>query len=133
MEYPVTKEVLSPLNHVQYRGHTVKIKELHEYELIIQYSDATLLPVLYDNIQPIRTVSNVLISAGLTLQSSSKILNHTKEIYELNVLGKRYLITGMIFEDHNIWRFDMFLSFHYFHQLQNICRLVNPTFDLKLF
>ena len=128
----ISSNTLSIGNYVIFNGHTVKVKGLQTDELLVEFSDGTLLPVTYITVRPVDTLSHVLVSAGLKLQSSEEILSHTKEVYSIDILGKKYLITGLLLKDSTIWKFDNFISFHYFHQLQNICRLVNENFELVL-
>ena len=133
MTYSITPNVLSVGNHLKFNNHIIKITEIQKENLIIEFQDGTRLYSPYSDVKGINTESSVLSSLGLTKISSKKILLHTQDIFEIDIKGKKYFLKGLIFDDSIIWRFDNFLSFHYIHQLQNICSLVNPEYELKFF
>ena len=129
----INSKILSIGHQVKYNGNIVKIAQLQEDNATIAYPDGTKLLVKYNDLSGIVAGSNVLLQIGCKHISTNKYPLHQKEMYIIDVLGKKYLIHVLTHDDSGIiCRFDFFISFHYFHELQSIVGLVNPEMNLEL-
>jgi len=119
-------------NNVYYNNHYVKLLELYKDKCLIQYQDGTQLYVSYNEIKPIVLEDKVLKDWGSKVVTERVYEFHKMRSYEVNVRGKIYFLKGYIYADNSIWHFNT-MSLHYFHQLQNLCKIINPEYDPGLF
>jgi hypothetical protein len=126
-------------NYILLSGHHVKIKELYQDGLRVEYPDRTLVNTKYEDIRFIELGSNVLkklcdIEGNYVckLQKKHQHPLHEKEFYEVNLKGKKFYLHGYLYDDISIWHFINTFTLHYLHQLQNTITLLNPTVELSI-
>lgn len=121
-------------NYVSFKDNIVKIDNLDTNADIIRVIDKNgeVYETAFSNLSPIKLTEETFAKMGYEPSTKEEKTMHTKLIYNIIINGKMYYIQGHVFKTGSIWNWNT-ITFHYFHQLQNLLSVIEPRYRLKMF
>lgn len=133
MTYPL-KRNLQLGNFVEdYEGNIWKVESLNENKIMcIGFGPEDYTVASEDKFIPIKITSGLLRQAGIPELTRRREPLHDTVIFEIKINGTYYNITLIEFQGQSIATFNNY-TLLYFHQLQNVLKIYEPTHELSLF
>lgn len=119
-------------NFILYSGQYGKITELNHHTVSFTDKDGLLRTEPYSSIKNIPINEALFKSLGLEPSWRETTILHVKMIFTLSLNGRLYYLKGHEFNKGALWTFNNF-TIRYFHELQNMMKLLEPTHTFNLF
>lgn len=114
-----------------WRDILVMVKEISDRGIVGEYEDGVVKEIPWQDVKPLDITVDLLKQIGFGMIKNKEHNFHREVVMATIINGKHYNCKGILYDDHSLWVLAG-ISVRYFHQVQNIMSILEPTIDLRV-